>query len=1021
MCSRWILGQEPQLRLIPWNLFDLFRLFYWALYYPQALRQYLESRDAGEPPRAASESGQSDRGYACAGGDWRPENSGMTSRGLYVGAAIVSVLAVSAFLAVASMAKIVPAWHEGAVAGMVLGWIFAVLMSRSGAVWFDNTGILGAHGSGAFDALRDASRISLGVTGSVVFAVLGSILAASAGALVQLTALAISDGAANTSSFWWLVGRQTFQSLLLITVTAGVGAGVLLSVAGGVISGTRGALTVITGLRTVMRFGLVQSFLPGLALMCAFSLTVGIGLVLSEPSSTWALDLSFDSRRDSALHFLFDSGVFAALIIAMLSGVVWLLSRVFALSFFLGGLRLDAALVSGVVSLYDSRYWGVSNVSVMPAKLVRSRVEGAFAQSWDQGMSLVRTLLRQSLQVLPVWAGICFHGNRGISRICPGEVFSLALCDEVGAKIMRASSLPARSLMSLSILRANVNVEWKPGASKAPAFAHWCMAAYHLWQRDAESAQFELLGLQSELSGCGQSFAAFVNSAVDAANCRSLEQIAEWREPDLQGTEPWIANVVRVLRRLGYIVEDAREWCVDRDSRLAQKALTRLIIALNVDEEAGLAVVSRGSIGPAINLCTEPMRGVLFDIATAWARAVKDAAQSHLMQGPIPQRLANPYIVGGLVPADRLVGRAREIEKVADWWRANESGATVFLSGPRRVGKTSLVKHLNQFGGFADARLVYICCQIVSTENALASVCFHIASGLFKQGFTGFLAEDARGIDDPTRHRFTTSPVQTLHEFIGSCCVPGSDRCLVILDEFEVLFPDASDCAVLAESEAMEFAKGIRATIAMHRWITFAFVGLREPGSDLRIIREVFVQPYHVEVPVFDFEGCRAALCVDLEDFPVEYTEEAVVACFRLTGGQPFLVQALGDALVHSLNQQIAGGSLTLPYTVEAKDVAELEQGGYLLDRCRSFLRALWDSCPASVTAQCWETLAERQVSLSVAELEMAVGHGQVAVEQSAVWLARHGIVHSDGDVLRWRMGLAMDWVRVVHARMPSG
>ena len=60
-----------------------------------------------------------------------------------------------------------------------------------------------------------------------------------------------------------------------------------------------------------------------------------------------------------------------------------------------------------------------------------------------------------------------------------------------------------------------------------------------------------------------------------------------------------------------------------------------------------------------------------------------------------------------------------------------------------------------------------------------------------------------------------------------------------------------------------------------------------------------------IRVGLMDRDSFADLLQVEHEDFPLEYSPEAVERAYVLTGGQPFLGQLLGDSLVRRFNGRL--------------------------------------------------------------------------------------------------------------------
>ena len=70
-----------------------------------------------------------------------------------------------------------------------------------------------------------------------------------------------------------------------------------------------------------------------------------------------------------------------------------------------------------------------------------------------------------------------------------------------------------------------------------------------------------------------------------------------------------------------------------------------------------------------------------------------------------------------------------------------------------------------------------------------------------------------------------------------------------------------------------------------------------------------------------DAQAVADVLQVKDDRFPLEYSYAAVTRIYQLTGGQPFLVQLLGDSLVQRFNLQLRRRRTSPSLVLAAEDV----------------------------------------------------------------------------------------------------
>ena len=269
-------------------------------------------------------------------------------------------------------------------------------------------------------------------------------------------------------------------------------------------------------------------------------------------------------------------------------------------------------------------------------------------------------------------------------------------------------------------------------------------------------------------------------------------------------------------------------------------------------------------------------------------------------------RIENPY-VPGLILEQRdplFVGRAELVRQVGATLHSDHP-PTFFLTGERRMGKSSILKQLPILLGsrylpiFYDLQSTGITSSIAAL---LATIAEEVHDTLLTRGMLihkleySDLRDDLRENGAVAYHRFS----RWLKEV--EYALAQEDRVLLLMfDEFEKL----------AEAEQKGYLdlallfNWFRSVIQHQSHIVMLFSGVKsitEMGAqwagyfvNVELLRVSFLQP----------EEARCLITHPVPDFPGEHifgsevTEEIV----RVTGGHPFLIQALCSALIMRLNK----------------------------------------------------------------------------------------------------------------------
>lgn len=309
--------------------------------------------------------------------------------------------------------------------------------------------------------------------------------------------------------------------------------------------------------------------------------------------------------------------------------------------------------------------------------------------------------------------------------------------------------------------------------------------------------------------------------------------------------------------------------------------------------------------------------------------------------------MKNPFQYGRELGADSLVDRKKEIEEVK---AALTEGGKLFLIGPRRYGKTSILKVsaecVEQGGGVVlrfDAE-AYPTLELL-VRAILAEATVRLAGNLKQAGnwarkffgrlrpeitynategtFSVSLGGAAEATDATTQVPLLVELLNGLENLAASAKGPVG----LIIDEFQKVIELAGESA---EGQ-------IRAAIQRHAHVGYVFA-----GSKTRMMADMTGNPsrpfYHLgerrflgPVPRNEF---AAFLTQSFEDEKIKTDEEAIQLIIDLAAEVPYNIQRLAHACWDALVGQV-GGNLTA-----AEVHASLEQ---LLREDDAFYTQLWN------------------------------------------------------------------------------
>ncbi|WP_295431184.1 ATP-binding protein [uncultured Thiodictyon sp.] len=445
--------------------------------------------------------------------------------------------------------------------------------------------------------------------------------------------------------------------------------------------------------------------------------------------------------------------------------------------------------------------------------------------------------------------------------------------------------------------------------------------------------------------------------------------------------------MARTLGRLGQVAQDAHLVLHSRSPRERNGALNRAIGALKY-------------LQGNLDACPQPERAVVEKIVNQWLDlALGVATDVGTLEAREP--IASPYIVGAPVPADRLVGRESVYEQIRSAWVKTGQRDSLVVYGHRRMGKTSVMKNLLDFCPMGeDTGLAFLNLQTVDWSEPLPDLCQAIAFELWR----------AAGSDrpEPQPDAFASNPLAALRTFLaGLNAAPPQRRFILVLDEYELLDER------LPPEAGTRFVELLRGLTQQYPWLVIALVGLHSLKERSASFYQAIFAWRPVRIGFLDVGGLADCLEVQDDAFPLAYDPEAVAAVHRLTGGQPFLVQLLGDGLVQGFNRRLREEIRPPASRFTAADVAALTETGDLFTQGAAYFLGIWGQAGVGAPGQqgVLRALAPSADGLDAAGLAQASGLGEADLAAALRALVDHDVLAHRGGRWGFTVELMRRWV----------
>ena len=357
---------------------------------------------------------------------------------------------------------------------------------------------------------------------------------------------------------------------------------------------------------------------------------------------------------------------------------------------------------------------------------------------------------------------------------------------------------------------------------------------------------------------------------------------------------------------------------------------------------------------------------------------------------------SNPYTAGNPVHGpEKFIGRADILRDALRVLQHPEANAIV-LYGQRRIGKTSVMLHLQKQLSAGDAyKPVYFDLQN-RASLPLEHVLYQMA-----QKISAVTAAEL-----PDREQFERDARFFAETFLPAACQPLNHRHLVmLLDEFDVLDQPQR------EQAGKTFFPYLQKWMRMAQGVQFIFVLGRRPEELSTDTLATFKGIRARKVSLMAQEDCLEIIRQSEQHGSLTWRDEAAERVWHWTRGHPYLTQLLCGEIWEAVRAAHSGDS---PPAVAANDVnAAIEK---TLEQGANAFQWMWNGLPPAervVMAAMAETPHEE---ISLDELADRLHQSKVRLilrelELAPDTLARWDLLHPTDGHFRFAVPLLRRWV----------
>lgn len=243
----------------------------------------------------------------------------------------------------------------------------------------------------------------------------------------------------------------------------------------------------------------------------------------------------------------------------------------------------------------------------------------------------------------------------------------------------------------------------------------------------------------------------------------------------------------------------------------------------------------------------------------------------------------NPYIIGRPIDEKELFfGRRSLFEFVEEHLRQNDK--IIFLHGQRRIGKSSVLRHIAEFVDLEN--FVFVPCDLeYYHQDSLGSILQALA-----QEIVDYLQLDTNQVKLPKSEDLARDTSLFLGKFLPQVYQALAGKKLVLLlDEFDYSSDEDSGFAI---RQILTYLKSI---ISVHNQLYLILFGGRQT-EDLSELLSLFEHVPTKEIGLLDYSSTQQLITEPAKGL-MEYESEAIQAIYELSAGHPYFTQVICFAL----------------------------------------------------------------------------------------------------------------------------
>jgi hypothetical protein len=451
-----------------------------------------------------------------------------------------------------------------------------------------------------------------------------------------------------------------------------------------------------------------------------------------------------------------------------------------------------------------------------------------------------------------------------------------------------------------------------------------------------------------------------------------------------------------------------------RFARIRQDIAVFEVASSRVNQLAALGRATEGLEELRLFIMREvwsPEQVLLQMILQRW-RSLVSGASGRLGKQVVRQPVANPYVAGNPVTGQLFVGRDDILRELEELWLTRGQVDSVVLYGHRRMGKSSILKNLPARLDPAYNRVVHFNLQQIGRVRHTGELLHALA--LEMGDHLPVAAPQSSAV--PDQETFKANPNRAFSGWLKAIApLMAQQRFIVAIDEYELL-----ETAMVEGRIDAALTTYLRSVIQSTDWFVLVLAGLytlEEKCHDYWHPLFASIKPR--KVSFLSPAATRLLLTQPSEDFPINYTVDTIEEVVRLSNGQPYLVQLIGQNLVTRFNRQVFELGQDPEQPISLDDLHAVIDSPDFFQDGSPYFKGIWMQAadPPHSQQAILQSLAEESKNLK--QLTAATGLSEDAAKEALRSLAAHDVVlrRSDDQCYGFTVELMRRWVRHTNAQ----